>query len=66
MSELERIQRYTAQTAIKNEGRYTMCLSEAMAIRLLVDSGKTMEAICLAFDFGRAKGYRAAKREVQA
>lgn len=65
MSELERIQRYIEQTAVKNSGRYNIGLSEAMAIRLLAGSGKTMDAISLAFDFGRAKGYRAAKKEAR-
>ena len=65
MSELERIQRYIGQTAIKNRSRYNIGLSEAMAIRLLAGSGKTMDAISLAFDFGRAKGYRAAKKEAR-
>ena len=66
MSELERIRRYVAQTAIENAGRYGIGLSEAMAIRQLADDRKLLEAIGLAFAFGRAKGYRAAKREAQA
>ena len=63
MSEIERIERYISQTQIKESVKTEMKLAEWVSIR---DSGSPLDAIALAFEYGRAKGYRAAKAERKA
>lgn len=63
MTEIERIQSYIKKTKTTNS-RYSLCFSETRAIRD-VASKDLLEAICTAFDYGRAKGYREAKAEVR-
>ena len=63
MSEIEKIQRYVARTRKFPKGTpYQMNLLETFS---LVDMSceAAIDAICLAFEYGRAKGYRAAKAE---
>lgn len=66
MSEIEKIKRYIALTGIKVHGqdRYAMNMRE---VRELMRSGeeRPFDAIDLAFEYGKAKGYRAAKAEVR-
>ena len=57
---LKRINRYIDETEIENSIRYAMFTSEATAMFKNLDPA---EAIFLAFNYGRAKGYRAAKKE---
>ena len=57
MSEIEKIERYIECTPVNDLARYDMNFPEALAISSL----KPMEAITLAFNYGRAKGCRAAK-----
>ena len=62
MSEQEKMPRYANKVKIRNYGRYTLKSDEITALYELSMSD-IYRAICLAFDFGMAKGYRAAKRE---
>lgn len=59
---LQDLNAYCERTKIPKKARfnYSMCRSELRALYTLqrIDACK---AICLAFDYGRAKGYRAAK-----
>lgn len=59
---LQDLKSYCERTKIpkKTQFNYSMCCSELHALYALqrIDAYK---AICLAFDYGRAKGYRAAK-----
>ena len=54
---LERMRRYIDRTGFKNE-YYSMILSEVYALGEL----GAVEAAGLAFDYGRAKGWRAARK----
>lgn len=65
MSVLQKIQSYISQTTIKNSKRYGMNMSELLAMRETAGDDLS-SALCLAFDYGMAKGYRAAKKEAQA
>lgn len=61
MSELEKIQRYIERTGFSDE-RYNLRWKEAMELLRKGDKSPA-EAIILAYDYGCAKGYRAAKAE---
>ena len=65
----KRIQHYIDRTAIPAETglRYGMKLDETGCLMNAVggESITVLAGICLAFDYGRAKGYRAAKAEVK-
>lgn len=67
MNELEKIQRYIDETKIghMSQMRYDMRSSEILAFlnHGKAGSGVFCESIALAFRYGRAKGYRAAKAE---
>ncbi len=67
MTEIEKIERYIARTRINNDDRY--CLRSKQAVRMAEQAmecgGLPYEVIVLAFEYGRAKGYRAAKAEVR-
>lgn len=60
MSEIDRIQKYIDRTGVKYASRvpYQMSLEELFALLRMDDVGA---AICLAFDYGRAKGERSAR-----
>ena len=62
MSEQEKIRRYAHNTKIKEYDRYRYCM-RLDELRALYEYSKddVCGALCLAFDFGMAKGYRAAK-----
>ena len=62
MSEQEKMLMYSQRTKIKNYDRYCLRLKEASVLRELSKTD-VYEALCLAFDFGMAKGFRAAKAE---
>lgn len=66
MSEIEKLRRYIDRTdgAFPCGTPYQMNISELFALAHMADEDIT-GAICLAFDYGRAKGYRAAKKEVR-
>ncbi len=62
MSEMEKIQRYIKNTKIKNRGRYCMRYCESADLYAFSRTD-LFGALCLAFDYGMAKGFRAAKVE---
>ena len=65
MTEIEKIKRYIARTGVgyKDTSPDHMNLGEALALARASDN---VRAISLAFEYGRAKGYRAAKAERKA
>lgn len=68
MSEIEKMQRYIERTPAKNAEGYCLVHSE---LRELMKIGQAsadalFEVVGLAFDYGKAKGYRAAKAERRA
>lgn len=67
MSEIEKMQRYIANTRITNgtKERYTICLSELDGIHQMAKKDP-FRALCLAFNYGQAKGYRLANAEKKA
>ena len=60
MTEIEKIEKYIKQTKISDKCNYCMRVAEWTAI---ADKGSRIDAVGLAFNFGRAKGYRAAMKE---
>lgn len=62
MNVIEKIQRYIENTGVKypNGNPYQMRLSEMFALSHLA-SDFALDAVCLAFEYGRAKGERCAK-----
>lgn len=65
MSEIEKVQRYIANPKsgkFPGGTPYQMCMLEALELSHM----DPIDAVCLAFNYGRAKGYRAAKKEVRA
>ena len=64
---IQKIQRYIERTNVKPgvQNKYQMVLSEIIALKEQADES-IIDTICLAFDYGRAKGYRAAKAEKEA
>lgn len=67
MGEIEKMKRYIEKTKIGTNSRskYAMNFAEAfeLAHQALNCEGFPVEIISLAFDYGKAKGYRAAKAE---
>lgn len=64
MSNIEKMRKYIAQTERKDSHRYQMSVVET--IDLAHAAAETpVEIICLAFEYGLAKGYRAAKAEAR-
>ena len=64
MSEIEKINQYISKREsgeVPIGTRYQMCLGELMALAHM----NRVDAVCLAFDYGRAKGYRAAKADLR-
>lgn len=66
MSEIGKIQRYIDLTGKKypDGTPYQMNINELFALSHLAEKD-VAGAIYLAFEYGRAKGYRAAKKEAQ-
>lgn len=62
MSNLEKMEKYIENTPMKHKDLYSLRLGEIMA---LYDAGnkELLRMVCLAFDYGMAKGYRMAKKE---
>lgn len=64
MTEIEKMQRYIERTKIGDKkDAYVIRTREAKALRSAEDLGA---AIFMAFEYGKAKGYRAAKAEGRA
>lgn len=68
MSEIERMQRYIERTKMKGADNY--CLVYGEAVEMIQVGQDTIDGlfdvISLAFNYGKAKGYRAAKAERRA
>ena len=64
MEGLQAIQPYINHTGMKNADAYCMRVGELRALYSLAERDP-YTAFCLAFAFGQAKGYRAAKAEVR-
>lgn len=65
--QLAAIQRYISNTNMKGENRnYGMSTSEIIALAdEVIASYNICDIICLAFKYGRAKGYRQAIKAIQ-
>lgn len=65
MDTIQTIVAYIRREKIRNGNRYQMDFHELVALKKL---GCTcpQEALCIAYDYGRAKGHRAAKAEARA
>lgn len=61
MSEIKKIEKYVDKHGVPRNKRYDISMKEAIAISREMSA---IEAVSLAFVYGRAKGYRAAKAEV--
>lgn len=59
-TEIEKIKRYIGKHRAPRNPRYDMNMKEALAV---THELTPIEAVNLAFVYGRAKGYRAAKKE---
>ena len=67
MSEIEKIRKYISNTQMDPNERFYMSMLEAfeLAHKALTMDDFPLEVINLAFKYGKAKGYRAAKAEVR-
>ena len=69
MSEIERIQRYIdktgAEKGVKDLYSMTQLDMRALLDKAGIHTAPVFDAIWLAFDYGKAKGYRAAKAEAR-
>lgn len=68
MSEIEKMKRYIERTKLSKNNRFGLNMPEAfeLAYQAYTMGDLPIEIISLAFDYGRAKGYRAAKAERRA
>lgn len=64
MNELEQINRYIERTRMSNGKAYRMNLVDIVAMAMNAKDDP-WEMLRLAFDYGRAKGYRAARAEAK-
>ena len=66
MSELEKMQRYIEQTKMNEADNYCLVYREAVELlQTATDTNSMVEIIAFAFNYGKAKGYRAAKAEAR-
>lgn len=65
-AEIARMNRYIQKTKGTEKTAYDMTLKEMGALLDMTKQKKGWDAVELAFLYGRAKGYRAAKAEVSA
>ena len=65
MNEIERIRRYVERETIRWNNRYGMNMIEGLELSRAAYEAEDLplEIIVLAFNYGQAKGYRAAKAE---
>ncbi len=68
MSEIEKMQRYIQRTKLNDDDRFYLDMREAFELAMQARNSKDfpLEVINLAFKYGKAKGYRAAKAEGRA
>ena len=67
MSEIEKMKRYIERTKLAGNDRFYLDTAEAFELaHKATDSFESqIEVIALAFNYGKAKGYRAAKVEAR-
>ena len=64
MSEIEKMKRYIERTKRGRADNYCIVYGEALELlHTVTDTNSLFEIIVLAFEYGKAKGYRAAKAE---
>lgn len=64
MTEIQKMQRYIKRTPMKGADNYCLVYSEAVELlNRAIGTNSMFEVITLAFDYGKAKGYRAAKAQ---
>ena len=68
MTEIEKMQKYIERTKLDDGGHYKIGMHEAfeLARQAYKLNDLPIEIISLAFNYGKAKGYRAAKAERRA
>ena len=68
MSEIEKMKRYIERTKADPDDKFYITVGEAAVLtkQVLESTGFTIEPIVVAFKYGKAKGYRAAKAEGRA
>lgn len=68
MSEIEKMKRYISKTKMNDSDRFYLDMAEAFELAQRARESKDFpfEIINLAFKYGKAKGYRAAKAERRA
>ncbi len=68
MSEIEKMKRYIERTKMKKADGFYLDMVEAFELTILALNSDDfpLEVISLAFNYGKAKGYRAAKAERRA
>lgn len=62
MSTEEKMNKYIQRTGIKGAERYELMLDEVQELCQMLRAGRAFDAIVLAFNYGRAKGYRLASK----
>lgn len=65
MTEIEKMKKYIERTKLNKSPSYQMSVCEILSLSHATAETPT-DAVCLAFEYGRAKGYRAAKAEGRA
>lgn len=65
MSEIEKMERYIERTKMDENDRYYLDVKEAFELAHQARNSEDfpIKVIALAFNYGKAKGYRAAKAE---
>ena len=68
MSEIEKMKRYISRTKLDKNDRFYLSWSEAGELARAATQTKddAITAVSLAFEYGKAKGYRAAEAERRA
>ena len=68
MTEIEKNKRYIERTKMPETKRYSMNIIETLELARSAsgEDNNGIEAVVIAFEYGKAKGYRAAKAEVTA
>ena len=62
MTEIEKMKRYIERTKMDKNSSYQMNFREMLELTY-ASAEIPADIVCLAFDYGKAKGYRAAKAE---
>lgn len=65
MSEIEKMKRYIERTKLNKNDLYQMNMREMLDLAHAT-AETPVEIVCLAFEYGKAKGYRAAKAKRRA